>query len=102
LRMMNASQSNPGDYSPPISADHADDPEEVTITTIPPEYGGRRLDAAWAKMFPDHSRSRLQGWLKDGLIRVDDAAVDGKRKVWGGEQGRMGAARSVQGLGRTA
>jgi len=99
---MNASQSNPGDYSPPISADHVDDPEEVTITTIPPEYGGMRLDAALAKMFPDHSRSRLQGWLKDGLIRVDDAAVDGKRKVWGGEQVSMEAAPSAQDLGAMA
>jgi 23S rRNA pseudouridine1911/1915/1917 synthase len=37
-------------------------------------------------MFPEHSRSRLQSWLRDGLITVDGAAADPKRKVWGGER----------------
>lgn len=36
-------------------------------------------------MYPEHSRSRLQGWLKEGRIRVDGAAADARRKVWGGE-----------------
>jgi 23S rRNA pseudouridine1911/1915/1917 synthase len=44
------------------------------------------LDAALARMFPEHSRSRLQAWLKAGLIRLDGAAGDAKRKVLGGER----------------
>jgi len=68
--------------SPVKSADYS----EVTQTTIPPDCAGLRLDAALAKLFPEHSRSRLQGWLKEGLIRLDGAAADAKRKVLGGER----------------
>ncbi|HEX8986348.1 MAG TPA: 23S rRNA pseudouridine(1911/1915/1917) synthase RluD [Rhodocyclaceae bacterium] len=53
---------------------------------IPPECAGLRLDAALARLFPEHSRSRLQSWLREGRIRVDGAAADPKRKVYGGEQ----------------
>jgi len=52
---------------------------------IPPECAGLRLDAALARVFPEHSRSRLQSWLKEGRIRLDGAAADAKRKVFGGE-----------------
>jgi 23S rRNA pseudouridine1911/1915/1917 synthase len=54
--------------------------------TLPPECAGLRLDAALARLFPEHSRSRLQNWLKDGLIRLDGASADAKRKVHGGER----------------
>ena len=37
-------------------------------------------------MFPEHSRSRLAAWVKDGQVKLDHAAVDAKRKVWGGER----------------
>lgn len=67
---------------PPVkSADYS----EVTQVTIPPDYAGLRLDAALAKLFPEHSRSRLQGWLRVGLIRLDAAMADSKHKVHGGE-----------------
>lgn len=36
-------------------------------------------------MFPEHSRTRLAGWLRDGRIRVDAAAVKPNQKIWGGE-----------------
>jgi 23S rRNA pseudouridine1911/1915/1917 synthase len=47
---------------------------------VPEECAGWRLDAALARLFPEHSRSRLQGWLKHGLIRIDGAiaATEGK------------------------
>lgn len=64
------------------SADYS----EVTQVTIPPDCAGLRLDAALARLFPEHSRSRLQGWLKDGLILLDGGAADAKRKVHGGER----------------
>ena len=44
-----------------------------------------RLDQALARMFPDHSRSRLSAWLRDGHIRIDNAPAKPKQKVWGGE-----------------
>ncbi len=53
---------------------------------MPFDCAGWRLDATLARLFPEHSRSRLQGWLKDGLIRVDGAAAESKRKVYGGER----------------
>jgi len=68
--------------SPVKSADYS----EVTQLTIPPECAGMRLDAALAKLFPEHSRSRLQGWLKEGLIQLDGGSGDPKRKVNGGER----------------
>ena len=67
---MNASVNESGDYS----------------GTVPVDCAGMRLDAALARMFPEHSRSRLQAWLKQGLIRLDGAAGDAKRKVLGGER----------------
>jgi 23S rRNA pseudouridine1911/1915/1917 synthase len=69
LRMMNGILNESGNYS----------------GTVPDACAGLRLDAALARMFPEHSRSRLQGWIKAGLIRVDGAAADAKRKVLGGE-----------------
>ena len=53
--------------------------------TIPQECAGLRLDQALARLFPTHSRSRLQGWLKAGLVTLDGGARDAKFKVWGGE-----------------
>ncbi len=63
------------------SADYS----EVAELSIPSDHAGLRLDAALARLFPEHSRSRLQAWLKDGLIRLDGGPADAKRKVFGGE-----------------
>ncbi len=54
--------------------------------TIPHDLGGLRLDVALQRMLPDHSRSRLQAWIKSGLVTVDKQASTSKTKVWGGEQ----------------
>ncbi len=53
---------------------------------VPGECAGMRFDQALARMFPEHSRSRLAAWVKQGQVRLDRAAVDAKRKVWGGER----------------
>ncbi len=53
--------------------------------TIPDDCAGLRVDQALARLFPTHSRSRLQGWLKDGRVRVDGRELTAKHKVWGGE-----------------
>ena len=44
-----------------------------------------RVDQALARLFPEHSRSRLQSWLKSGRITINGASPDSKTKVWGGE-----------------
>lgn len=68
---------------PADDADACDAPADAV--TIPVELGGLRLDQALAKLFPEHSRSRLQGWLREGRIRVDGTSLDARRKVSGGE-----------------
>lgn len=53
----------------------------------PAECAGLRLDQALARLLPEHSRSRLQGWLREGRIRVEGVAVsEPTRKIWGGEK----------------
>ncbi len=53
---------------------------------VPADCAGMRFDQALARMFPEHSRSRLAAWVREGQVRLDHAAVDAKRKVWGGER----------------
>jgi 23S rRNA pseudouridine1911/1915/1917 synthase len=53
---------------------------------VPANLGGQRLDLALQQMLPDHSRSRLQAWIKEGLVLLDGKAPTAKTKVWGGEQ----------------
>lgn len=47
---------------------------------------GRRLDQVASVLFPDYSRSRLQQWIKQGLLTVDGNQWQPKQKVLGGEQ----------------
>lgn len=72
------------DYSPPDD----DDPSAASTiaVSIPLDCAGLRLDQALARLFPEHSRSRLQAWLKEGFVRLDGVSPEGKRKVWGGER----------------
>lgn len=81
---MKTSHEFPADYSP--------SPGTSRSAEVPSEWAGWRFDAVLAKLFPEHSRSRLQGWLKDGLIRLDGAEVEAKRKVYGGERIEFTAA----------
>ncbi|MDD3352735.1 RluA family pseudouridine synthase [Zoogloea sp.] len=53
-----------------------------------------RVDLALARLFPEHSRSRLQSWLKAGRIRIAGASPDAKTKVWGGETIELSAEPS--------
>lgn len=74
---MNDPYENSGDYSP----------SEPLQLTVPDSCGGRRLDQALAEMLPQHSRNRLQGWIRDGSVEIDGEVVnEPKRKVLGGER----------------
>src|SRR5262245_19021914 len=64
---------------------------------IPPELAGLRLDRALARLFPEHSRNRLQGWVRAGRVTVDAVHADVKRKVWGGERVVLSPAGPVAG-----
>jgi 23S rRNA pseudouridine1911/1915/1917 synthase len=37
---------------------------------IPPELAGQRLDAALAQLMPEHSRTRIKGWIEAGQVLV--------------------------------
>ncbi len=52
---------------------------------IPPDYSGKRLDQALAELLPDYSRSRLQQWMKAGLIQLDGCPARPRDRVSGGE-----------------
>ncbi|WP_269746026.1 23S rRNA pseudouridine(1911/1915/1917) synthase RluD [Nitrosospira sp. NpAV] len=54
--------------------------------TIPPDYAGMRLDQALARLLPDWSRSRLQAWILEKRISVDEGGAIPKQKLWGGEK----------------
>ncbi|MGE5385872.1 MAG: 23S rRNA pseudouridine(1911/1915/1917) synthase RluD [Betaproteobacteria bacterium] len=55
--------------------------------TVPNEVGGRRLDQVLAELLPEHSRNRLQTWVKAGRVRVDGQVKDeSKFKLSGGEE----------------
>jgi 23S rRNA pseudouridine1911/1915/1917 synthase len=43
---------------------------QVIDLTIPPELAGSRLDSALARLLPQHSRTRIKGWIDDGAVLV--------------------------------
>jgi 23S rRNA pseudouridine1911/1915/1917 synthase len=53
---------------------------------VPDTLAGQRLDQALASLFPDFSRSRLQGWIRAGRVRVDGRELRPRDKVGGGEE----------------
>ncbi len=67
---------NRADYSP--SAEHH--------LKVPDNMGGRRLDQVLAELLEQHSRNRLQAWIRDGRVTLDgQPELEPKRKVYGGE-----------------
>jgi 23S rRNA pseudouridine1911/1915/1917 synthase len=71
---------------------------QPTIKTflIPDNLAGQRLDLALQKMFPEHSRSRLQAWIKEGLIKLNGENAVAKTKVWGGEHIKIDPPPNLQ------
>ncbi|ROR34705.1 23S rRNA pseudouridine(1911/1915/1917) synthase RluD [Inmirania thermothiophila] len=59
---------------------------------IPPELAGRRLDQALASLLPEHSRSRIKGWIEAECVRVDGAAARPRQRLAGGERVEVDAA----------
>ncbi|MBL8450759.1 MAG: 23S rRNA pseudouridine(1911/1915/1917) synthase RluD [Dechloromonas sp.] len=73
---MNISVENGGDYSPIA----------VHRLIAPDSASGRRLDQVLAELLPEHSRARLQAWVKEGRVTVDGSIEpEGKRRLKGGE-----------------
>lgn len=70
--------------------------DDGIIVQIPVEYAGSRLDKVLVELFPDFSRSRLQQWLKEGVIRLEGQILPAKYKVGGGEKISIQAALQRQ------
>ena len=51
-----------------------------------PADRGRRLDALLHERLPEYSRSRLQGWIRDGRVLVGGAAAKSSHLMRGDEQ----------------
>ncbi|MCE0758789.1 23S rRNA pseudouridine(1911/1915/1917) synthase RluD [Marinobacter sp. G11] len=64
--------------------------------TIPPELSDRRLDQAAAELMPEHSRSRLQSWIKSGALTVNGEARKPRDKVMMDDVLELGAEPEVQ------
>ena len=53
------------------------------------EQAGLRLDQLLARAWPDFSRSRLAGWIRDGEVRLNDRQVKPRHLVQAGDRVRL-------------
>lgn len=61
--------------------------EQIQLeATVPDTLFGQRLDQAVAQLFPDYSRSRIQGWIKEGELTVNGKVLRPRDKLSGGEK----------------
>lgn len=66
---------------------------------VPDEDSGLRLDLGLARLWPQHSRSRLQNWVREGRVRINGEVVrEPKFKLWGGELVDLDEAPDEQAL----
>ena len=56
---------------------------------VPGALSGLRIDQALARVFPQHSRARIQQWIRAGTATLDGVAVRAKDRVVGGERIRV-------------
>ena len=62
---------------------------QVIDLTIPPELAGQRLDSALARLMPEHSRTRIKGWIEDGAVKLDRVACKPRDIVEAGSRVRV-------------
>ncbi|PXX89382.1 23S rRNA pseudouridine(1911/1915/1917) synthase RluD [Marinobacter vulgaris] len=68
----------------------------IASFSVPPEHSDRRLDQAAAELMPEHSRSRLQGWIKSGVLTVNGKACKPRDKVMLGDRLELDAEPEAQ------
>jgi 23S rRNA pseudouridine1911/1915/1917 synthase len=67
------------------------------VTHVPADMAGLRVDQALARLFPEHSRTRLAAWIRTGQIRVDARQICPKDRVRGGERIELTARQEERG-----
>lgn len=58
---------------------------EVISLKMPLSLRGQRMDKAISQLLPQHSRSRIQGWIEKGFILKNEARISSKDAVLGYE-----------------
>lgn len=57
-------------------------PRTISLSArVPEELAGSRVDRVAAELFADYSRARLQGWIRDGSLRVEGRTVRPRNTV---------------------
>jgi 23S rRNA pseudouridine1911/1915/1917 synthase len=62
---------------------------QVIELEIPQELSGLRLDSALARLLPEHSRTRIKGWIDAGQVHVGRQRQKPRDKVTGGARVRV-------------
>ena len=56
------------------------------LLVIPESQAGLRVDVALQQLLPEFSRSKLQEWIKDDFVFVNQSPVSSKHKVYAGDE----------------
>ena len=64
--------------------------------SVPDTQSGNRLDQVAASLFPDFSRGRLQAWIKDGCLQVNQQNLRSKDKVHEGDVLQLNAVLEAE------
>jgi len=70
---------------------NSDDQHIKLQIRVPDSLAGRRFDQIAAELFKEYSRARLQKWIRDGAMLVDERARKPRDKLAGGETIRIDA-----------
>jgi len=57
----------------------------VHTLTVPPQATPARLDKMLAALLPEHSRSRLQGWIDAGCVHINGAPAKPRQRTGPGD-----------------
>jgi len=71
--------------APDVTDPHIDPHIEPYSLTVPPHTPPGRLDKILATLLPEHSRSRLQGWIDAGCVAVNGAPAKLRQRVGPGD-----------------
>jgi 23S rRNA pseudouridine1911/1915/1917 synthase len=56
------------------------------LLVVPESHAGLRVDVALQQLLPEFSRSKLQEWIKNEFVTVNQSVVTSKNKVYAGDE----------------
>ena len=65
--------------------------KETLTLSVPEDLKDKRLDQAISRLCPQHSRARIQGWIRAGHVTVDGRLLRQRERLRGGEEIRIEA-----------